>query len=333
VAGTSLLVADRRLSRVRVYDRATGKLQKDIGRSGLKPGELVKPIHVFTTDAGFGVWNHRGNFGHSIQLFDDKWVFQRDIATTRPPRARIDPVICPHWHNGRLLMIAFSVGLVPDRDTSGGYIFSMAPSGEVKPIMSAGSSDEARIMGRGLRDTMGGIQTLLDGGWLAVMPGTYELLRFDAADHLTLHWQGSWEKFTPADWSTRSRQAEDEASMWRWYRTLVFVSAPIVISAQEVAVIVAPPEPAAGKRSVWLEVYNTSNGSFIGRQRLPIEPALIGDECVAQSSTPSEVVLLVQDDAETLGSPVTAYEFRVRPGALKLPGAKKPHKAQPGSVR
>jgi len=325
-----MFVGDPRRGQVRVYDRATGVLKDVVGRLGLNPGELVKPIHVFKTGSGFGVWNHRGVSGHSILLFDESWGFQRNVATTLSGARRIEPVICPHWHDNRLLMIGYCVGMVPGRDTRSDYIFSMATSGEVTPIMSAGSADEARAMGRGLRDTMGGIQTLPDGGWLAVMPGTYELLRFDAADRLALRWKGERAKFTPADWSTRSRGTEDEASMWRWYRSLVFVSAPVVLSERTVAVVVAPPGPGAGKRSVWLEVYDIVDGSFLDRQRLPIEAPVIGDECMAQSATPGEVVLLVQDDAESSSSPVTVYEFRVRPGAVRLPAAQKSHEGPTG---
>lgn len=318
VKGGQLVLADLGAGKVRVYDTATGLATSTIGRSGLKPGELVKPIHAFAAGSEIGVWNYRSTFQRGFLIFAAGTSVGKEIPAFYADGSFLSPTLPPHWDKGRILAIAsMGKGQKVPPDGKSAIIFALDTAGHATAVAWAEDAAEAHQMGRGLKNTLGGIASLPDGGWVAVLPGTYEFFRFDRMDRLVRRWHGDRAHFTAADWSTRSRN-EDDDLMWQWYRTLTFVSAPVLISDKEIGVIVGPVEPGGRSRSLWLEVYDTSNGSAQGSVRLPLDPLVQADECLAASDVPGDIALVISEDGQRRSSPVTLARLRVQAAAAGL---------------
>ena len=297
--GDTLIVADSRGGGIELFDRKHGIRVREVGGLGSQRGSFTSPFRVFRTAAGYGVYDIGPR--RVVIRFNRRWGFldeQRTMLSSGIPRPG-------HWSPTSFLALRdrdvvlgyASASLFSPPPPGDAYLFSFAVDGGRTAFawVTAGGEPAQRQM-YAMTLGGGGLLALPDGGWIALVGGTFEFLRFDAGDRLVARWPGSREVFAPPDIDSRPNAATNEA-LTSWWSAQVQVGGLVEIRPGRVGVLLVRPGQNGTAREAVFEVYDLASHGLVSRYSVP---AVIGRESkvVFPSGGRGVASILVQDQGE-----------------------------------
>lgn len=307
----TLIVADLRGGHIELFDRKRGARLREVGEVGTQRGGFTTPVRVFKTAGGYGVWDVGPK--RVVIRFDRRWTFIDEertyLSSDVPQPRRWDPSKAVLALPGREVVLGYAAAALFSPPAPGNaYLFSLAADDSRVPLAWFTAEGEA-----GLRQRLavgyggGALLALPDGGWLALVGGTFEFLRFDGDDRLVARWPGSQEVFAPPDIDSLPSAATNEA-LTSWWNRQVQVGGLVEIRPGRVGVLLVRPRPGGQGREAVLEVYDLTSHGLVSRYSVP---AVIGRESkvVFPSGGRGVASILVQDQGAGLETKARYYEY------------------------
>ena len=308
----ALVVADLHGGHIELFDRMRGARLREVGEVGTRRGEFTTPVRVFKTAGGYGVWDA----GRRVVLrFDRRWTFIDEertyLSSDVPQPRRWDPSKAVLALPGREVVLGYAAAALFSPPAPGNaYLFSLAADGSRVPLAWFTAEGEAGLRQR-LAVSYGGgaLLALPDSGWIALVGGTFEFLRFDGGDRLVARWPGSREVFAPPDIDSLPNAATNEA-LTSWWNAQIQVGGLVEVRPGRIGVLLVRPGRGGQAREAVFEVYDLASHGLVSRYSVP---AAIGRESkvVFPSGGRGVASILVQDQGEGLETKARYCEYAV----------------------
>ncbi len=308
--GDTLIVADSRGGRVELFDRKHGIRVREVGEVGTRRGGVTTPVRVFRTTLGYGVYDIGPR--RVVIRFNRRWGFldeQRTMLSSGIPRpGHWSPTAILALRDREVVLGYASASLFSPPSPGDAYLFSFAVDGgrtALAWVTAEGEAAQRQIYAITLGG--GGLLALPDGGWLALVGGTFEFLQFDGGDRLVARWPGSREVFTPPDLDTLPDAATNEA-LTSWWNAQVQVGGLVEVRPGRVGVLLVRPRQDGQAREAVFEVYDLASHGLVSRYSVP---AVIGRESkvVFPSGGRGVASVLVQDSGVGLETKARYCEY------------------------
>lgn len=308
--GDTLIVADSRGGRVELFDRKHGIRVREVGELGSQRGSFTSPLRVFRTTVGYGVYDIGPR--RVVIRFNRRWGFvdeQRTMVSSGIPRpGHWSPTAVLALRDREVVLGYASASLFSTPAPGDAYLFSLAADGGRTALAWVTAEGETAFKQTYAINLGGGaLLALPDGGWLALVGGTFEFRQFDAGDRLVARWPGSREVFAPPDVDSLPNAATNEA-LTSWWNAQVQVGGLVEVRPGRVGVLLVRPGQGGAAREAVLEVYDLASHGLVSRNSVP---AVIGRESkvVFPSGGRGVASILVQDSGVGLETKARYCEY------------------------
>jgi len=325
VSEERLIVPDFTAAHIALYDLESGQRQSVVGKIGTRPGEFLRPHAVFPTPSGYGVFDAQR---YRVSFYDKTWRFDREIETARPPYAAVYFFGAPIWLGDRI------AGFGPvSPELCGGveqvFVFALRDGCTVRPLLwDSRQGSHSFVLDR-VGAAQGGVAELDHGGWVFLDPWHFAFYVFDRSDRLVRRFEGERIHWNAANFAL-APSGQGRSAFFDWLADQPMVLFPTALGGSLVGVVLRS-RPLDGKVRFVLEVYDTSTGTFVGRDQLALPDEK--DRHIVAVRTSGGRLAIILRKAWQANSPADLWDVRLSVGRNGPSGSVQPKRSTRTAAR